>query len=88
LIIYEEFAMKKIKVGDKPLTESKFFHYMATAMSAIIILLMGWIGANVSDIPVIKNQMTALASAVSQEGWIAKKLDDHENRIRAMESKR
>jgi hypothetical protein len=71
--------------GRSFLTESKFFHYIATAMSVIIIGLMGWIGLNVADIPVIKNQMTTLALSVSQEGWIAKKLDDHENRLREIE---
>lgn len=80
--------MTKNKRQEKSLSESKFFHYVATAMSIIIIGLMGWIGLNVADIPVIKTQMTMLATSVSQEGWIAKKLDDHETRLRHIENVR
>ena len=74
--------------GDVKLTESKFFHYIATGMSIIIISLMGWIGVNVADIPIIKTQLTAVVQQIGHDGWISEKLDDHESRIRKMEQRR
>ncbi len=74
-------------IREKPLSETKFFHYIATAMSVIIITLMGWIGVNVADIPVIKNQLLTVTSQISPDGWIPKKFDDHESRIRNLERK-
>jgi len=70
------------KDGGKDLTESKFFHYIATGMSIIIIALMSWIGMNVADIPVIKVQLSAVVEQIGHDGWISKKLDDHEQRLR------
>lgn len=64
-------------------TESKLFHIIATAMGAILLGLIGWIGLNVAHIPVIDQQIHDLKEMI--ENVVDAQLKDHEARIRNLE---
>lgn len=55
--------------------------------AAILVGLLFWIGTNVADIPVIKAEITVLNGQLTSQGAEnAKRLDDHETRIRKLET--
>lgn len=63
-----------------------FLRWMATIGTAILLGLLGWIGLNIADIPVIKTEITQIKEGMSQQVQInVKRLDDHESRIRILE---
>lgn len=69
--------------SDKALSESKFFHYIAMGMGAILLSLIGWIGINVAHIPVIDEEIHDLRGII--ENIVDKELSDHEARLRNLE---
>jgi hypothetical protein len=76
--------MRDQKGDDVPITESKFFHYVALAMGAVLLGLIGWIGLNVAHIPVIDEQIHDLRTMI--EDVVNKQIADHEARIRILEA--
>lgn len=63
-----------------------FLRWLATISTAILLSLLGWIGVNIADIPVIKTEITQIKEGMSAQVQInVKRLDDHETRIRTLE---
>lgn len=55
---------------------------------AIFLAIMGWIGMNVSHIPVIEVQIALIKEEIAGQVNInVKRLDDHENRLREIEKR-
>lgn len=65
-----------------------FLRWMATIGTAILLGMLGWIGLNIADIPVIKTEIVQIKEGMSAQVQInVKRLDDHEARLRDLERK-
>lgn len=63
-----------------------FLRWMATIGTAILLGLLGWIGLNIADIPVIKSEIAQIRTSIADQVFInVKRLDDHEDRLRVLE---
>lgn len=66
-----------------------FLRWMATIGTGILLGLLGWIGLNIADIPVIKTEIVQIKEGMSAQVMTnVKRLDDHEGRLRELEKRR
>lgn len=83
------YSEKIVKRNRNGAISDSFLKWLATIGTAILLGLLGWIGLNIADIPVIKNEITQIKEGMSAQVQInVKRLDDHEARLRNLESGR
>lgn len=81
--------VKDSNMASKKQPSDSFMRWMATIGTAVLLGILGWIGLNVADIPVIRTEIVQIKEGMSAQVQInVKRLDDHEARLRIVEGRR